>query len=69
MKWNKSNQKCVTCEFWGGSRNVVQFGRYVEAENMQEKGACLHPTSASKYIDNKNSTDTCPKWEAWRVLV
>jgi hypothetical protein len=69
MKWSKSSQKCVTCEYWTGRRTPIQYGRYVETDNLQDRGACWHPDSASKTIDNKHPTDTCPKWEPWKVLV
>jgi hypothetical protein len=69
MRWNISNPRCVTCQYWGGGRTPIYLGRYAEAENSDNKGGCWHPESTSKSITNKNPTDTCPKWEAWKVLV
>ena len=66
-KYSGSIQKCVTCNYWSGRRHIASMGRYAETESS-ERGACLHPTSTSKLINNKTAIMNCSKWDKWGPL-
>lgn len=67
MKWSSSAEKCGTCDYWGGDREIVNFGNYVEVDS-NEKGACNCKGSSSRNLDNKSAIWSCDKWEKWGAL-
>ena len=67
MKVSSSTEKCVTCDFWCGCRELVQFGAYVEAD-ASEQGSCNKPNSSSRLSENKQAQWSCSDWEKWGAL-
>lgn len=67
MKYNSKIEKCATCDYWGGDRDIVNFGNYVEVE-LSAKGACNCPGSSSRNINNKQAIWNCPQWNKWGAL-
>ncbi len=66
-KWNSSNEKCATCDYWSGPREIINFGNYDRVEN-NDRGACNFPGSASRHIDNKPAVFSCPNWRKWGAI-
>jgi hypothetical protein len=67
MKWNASQKKCATCDYWAGPRELVNYGAYVEIDS-NDMGSCNCPGSTSRHLDNKQAQWTCPKWDKWGAL-
>lgn len=67
MKFTSSQKKCVVCRYWSGYRKLHITAQFLEAD-QNEFGACLHPKSASKHIEDKGAVYTCSKWEKWDPL-
>ena len=67
MKFSSNTQKCMTCDYWCGDRDVVQFGGYVEADS-NEQGSCQAPGSSSRLLENKSAQWSCSKWQKWGPL-
>lgn len=66
-KWNSSNKKCATCDYWSGCREIVNFGNYVEVDNS-EKGSCNANGSTQRINEAKVAVWVCSDWEKWGAL-
>ena len=67
MKYNARAEKCATCTFWGGDRDVINFGNYIEV-NPNDQGACNAEGSTSRHLDSKSAQWGCNQWEKWGAL-
>ena len=67
MKVSSSTHKCMTCDYWCGQREVVQFGGYVEAD-ASEHGSCQSGDSSSRLLENKQAQWSCSNWDKWGAL-
>jgi hypothetical protein len=66
-KYSSSTEKCATCDYWAGPRELINYGRYVQVDN-DARGSCNCPGSTSRRLDNKPAVFTCPQWSKWGAL-
>jgi len=67
MKYNSSAERCITCDYWAGDRELINFGNYVEGD-PNTQGSCNEPDSSSRHLDNKPAQWHCPNWSKWGAL-
>ena len=63
----KNFKNCAVCNFWGGSRQVDNFGLKTTVSSARDKGKCLHQKGPWKG-QQKSASMTCRVWEAWAAL-
>lgn len=63
-KYASSVKACATCEFWSGSRKVVDFGSNCKIKK-DECGSCNYP--AKRGVECLG-TINCQFWSKWAAL-
>lgn len=59
---------CATCQYWGGSREVKQWGAYLEINSSTDTGLCYSSNSSFGYGPPMQACNGCPCWEKWAPL-
>lgn len=66
QKYPSNWQKCATCVFWTGPREVDLFGNWVTIDSMNTKGRCMC-RSGSFRIERAGSF-VCSAFLKWPAL-
>lgn len=59
---------CATCDFWGGKRECMQWGDYVEIDSPMDMGECYSYESGWRGQGGIQACTNCTHWEAWCAL-
>ncbi len=59
---------CATCNFWGGARNVMQWGDYVELDSPMDTGPCYSNNSGWRGGSEVQACGGCNCWQKWSSL-
>lgn len=68
---NSKSKKCVTCEYWKGTREPDSFGknvRYNIHTRDKDEGTCDNRRSPKRNKEVRANSSGCSKWEKWQVL-
>lgn len=63
-----SNEKCATCEYWGGERRSKNNGSYVEVDSASDFGECYAGTFSSVTQGFPACKQKCKNYEKWSAL-
>ena len=59
---------CATCQYWGGSREVKQYGDYIEVNSPMNTAPCYNNDSSWRNGPHTQACGGCPCWEKWGPL-
>ncbi len=63
-----SNEKCATCEYWGGERELKSGGHSVSVSSVNDYGECYAGTFSSVTQGFPACRQKCKNYEKWRAL-
>ena len=64
-KFPSNWQRCATCVWWTGHREVDYFGNYVSVES-RDKGRCM--CRQGWYRQEREGSAQCSAHEKWKAL-
>lgn len=68
QQYNSMSKVCATCNYWGGSRELKQYGDYIELDSPMDTGACYSNDSGWKNSSPVQACSGCPYWQKWTAL-
>ncbi len=68
QQYNSLSTVCATCKYWGGSRDLKQYGDYVEIDSPMDRGACYSSDSGWLNSLPVQASGGCRYWEKWSAL-
>ncbi len=68
QQYNSMIQVCATCSYWGGSRELKQYGDYVELGSPMDTGACYSHDSGWFNGSPVQASSYCRCWMKWSAL-
>ena len=68
QQYNSMIRVCATCAYWGGSRDLKQYGDYVELDSPMDRGACYSDNSGWKGNSPTQASGGCSYWVKWSAL-
>lgn len=68
QQYNSMSAVCATCSYWGGARDLKQYGDYVELDSPMQTGACYSHDSGWFNGSPVQASNYCSCWEKWSAL-
>lgn len=68
QQYNFMSKVCATCKYWGGPRDLKQYGDYVEIGSPMDRGACYSRDSGWLNSSPVQASGGCRYWEKWDAL-
>lgn len=68
QQYNSMSKVCATCSYWGGSRDLKQYGDYVELDSPMQTGACYNHNSGWFNGSPVQASSYCRCWIKWSAL-
>ena len=68
QQYNSMSMVCATCAYWGGSRELKQYGDYVELDSPMDRGACYSRDSGWFNGSPVQASNYCRCWVKWSAL-
>lgn len=68
QQYNSMIHICATCKYWGGSRDLKQFGDYVELDSPMQTGSCYSHDSGWFNGSPVQACSNCRYWAKWDAL-
>ena len=65
MNYLNKQEKCATCDYWCGNRQVDKFGKHVEVDQY-ERADCNNRKASNRSKSAANQE--CKAYEKWKVL-
>ena len=62
QKVNLTDQKCATCRWWQGARDIQFWNKKPFKVECDAKGDCMAIKTPRAY------SSSCPRWVAWEKL-
>ena len=59
---------CATCDYWGGRRECMQYGDYVEIDSPMDIGKCFSDGSGWRTSEGTQACSVCSYWKKWCAL-
>lgn len=60
---------CATCDYWGGAREIKQYGDWLEVDNPMNTAPCYNRESG--WFNGPHTqacSGGCPHWRKWGPL-
>lgn len=68
QQYNSMSAVCATCSYWGGARDLKQYGDYVELDSPMQTGACYSHDSGWFNGSPVQASNYCRCWKKWSAL-
>lgn len=68
QQYNSMSAVCATCSYWGGTRDLKQYGDYVELDSPMQTGACYNHNSGWFNGSLVQTSSYCRCWIKWSAL-
>lgn len=68
QQYNSMSAVCATCSYWGGTRDLKQYGDYVELDSPMQTGACYNHNSGWFNGSPVQVSSYCRCWIKWSAL-
>lgn len=68
QQYNSMFKICATCQYWSGSRDLMQYGDYIELDSPMQTGKCYNRYSGWFNGSPVQANCECRCWEKWSAL-
>ena len=68
QQYTSMSKVCATCSYWGGTRDLKQYGDYVELDSPMQTGACYNHNSGWFNGSPVQARSYCRCWIKWSAL-
>lgn len=63
-----NDRTCATCAYWGGTRELKQYGDYLEVGSPMDRGICYSRDSGWSISQPTQACGSCSVWKKWEAL-